>query len=115
MESARSPGRNFCTNALAPAAPNAPANPKRRQHPIVASELIIAPSDAEMPEPCFIPSVPGDARTSLFPELISSCLLHRGLHLILEFSDLANHRRFTPCHQSLIPHHHSPADAHPIP
>src|SRR6266581_4746837 len=65
-------GRNLCTNALAPAAPNAPANPKGRQHPIVTSELTIAPRDAEMPEPFFELSVCCEASTCVFPEFICS-------------------------------------------
>jgi hypothetical protein len=66
MESPRSKGRNLCRNALAPAAPNAPANPKGRQQPIVASELTIAPRDAEMPEPCFILFLPCGAHFVVF-------------------------------------------------
>src|SRR6266853_3769488 len=94
MESAKSQGRNLWTNALAPAAPSAPANPRGMQQAIVASELTIAPRDAEMPEPCSLPSLPCGARTSLFSESIFPGLLQRGLNFVLELSRLGDHGRF---------------------
>jgi len=71
MDKCQEQGRNFCRIALAPRAPSAPANPKGRQHPIVASNFTIAAQDAEMPEALlhFLLS-PADARTSLFSEFI---------------------------------------------
>jgi hypothetical protein len=49
----KSHGRNIVKNALAAPAPSAAAEPIGRQQLIVATELRIAASDAEMPVPCF--------------------------------------------------------------
>src|SRR5262252_3449523 len=52
-ESAKSHGRRVVKKALAAPAPRATANPRGRQQLIIATELRIATSDAEMPVPCF--------------------------------------------------------------
>src|SRR5882762_1980113 len=110
MESTKSQGRNLWTNALAPAAPSAPANPNGRQHAIVASELIIAARDAEMPEPCFIPSLLCGACYPLLPSSFLPGLLQRGFNLILKLSYLGNYRRFIDSEQFLVAHHRAAAD-----
>jgi len=67
IDSPKSHGRSVVKNALAVPAPNAAAKPSGRQQLIVAMELKIAASDAEMPVPCFKmrslrgPSRPPDA------------------------------------------------------
>src|SRR5262249_36629563 len=53
IETPKSQGRNVVKKALAAPAPKAAAKPSGRQQLIVATELRIAPSDAEMPVPCF--------------------------------------------------------------
>ena len=52
-DSPNSHGRSVVKKALAALAPTAAANPSGRQQLIVATELRIATSDAEMPVPCF--------------------------------------------------------------
>src|SRR5215475_11645053 len=52
-ETPKSQGRNIVKKALAVPAPKAATKPSSRQQLIVATELRIAPSDAEMPVPCF--------------------------------------------------------------
>jgi len=53
MDNPKSHGRSVVTNALAAPVPSAAAKPSGRQQLIVATELRIAASDAEMPVPCF--------------------------------------------------------------
>ena len=53
IESPKSQGRNVVKKALAAPAPKAAAKPSGRQQLMVATELRIAPRDAEMPVPCF--------------------------------------------------------------
>jgi len=53
IETPKSQGRNVVKKALAAPAPKAAAKPSGRQQLIVATELRIAPRDAEMPVPCF--------------------------------------------------------------
>jgi len=52
-DSPNSHGRSVVKKALAAPAPRAAANPSGKQQLIVATELRIATSDAEMPVPCF--------------------------------------------------------------
>jgi len=52
-DSPKSHGRNVMKKALAAPAPSAAAKPSGRQQLIVATELRMATSDAEMPAPCF--------------------------------------------------------------
>src|SRR6266446_3151746 len=52
-DSPKSHGRSVVKKALAAVAPRAAANPSGRQQLIVAMELRIAASEAEMPVPCF--------------------------------------------------------------
>src|SRR5215469_10771744 len=53
IETPKSHGRSVVKKALAAPAPKAAAKPSGRQQLIVATALRIAPSDAEMPVPCF--------------------------------------------------------------
>src|SRR5215471_3845491 len=53
IETPKSQGRSVVKKALAAPAPKAAAKPRGRQQLIVARELRIAPSDAEMPVPGF--------------------------------------------------------------
>src|SRR5260370_13084858 len=57
-ERPKSHGRSVVKKALAAPAPRAAANPSGRQQLIVATELKIAASDAEMPVPSFKTSAP---------------------------------------------------------
>jgi len=54
MDNPRNQGRNFRRKALAPAAPMAAAKAIGKQQAMVAMELTIAPTEAEMPVPCFM-------------------------------------------------------------
>jgi len=58
----KSHGRSVVKNALAAPAPSAAAKPSGRQQLIVAMELRIAASDAEMPVPCFKARSPREPR-----------------------------------------------------
>jgi len=60
MESPRSQGRRVVQKALAPAAPSAAAKPRGRQQAMVATELKIAASEAEMPVPGFNGCLPDE-------------------------------------------------------
>jgi hypothetical protein len=61
-ERPKSHGRSGVKKALAAPAPRAAANPSGSQQLIVATELRIAASDAEMPAPCFKTSSPRGPR-----------------------------------------------------
>src|SRR5215467_9557512 len=67
IETPKSQGRNVVKRALAAPAPKAAAKPSGRQQLIVATELRIAPTDAEMPVPCFTP-IPLDGPLTLLDE-----------------------------------------------
>lgn len=77
MDSTRNQGRDLRRKALAPAAPSAAAKARGKQQTIVARELKIAPSEAEMPDPRFMSSgsrVPPAGHTPEYsPDSTRSC------------------------------------------